>query len=288
MRVLCILLLSVLVAPAKGRADAPVGETRIYLPLVMGNYSGPIAPEGMVYIPAGSFEMGCAQGHNGGVPCTAVTVNNELPVHTVYVSAFAIDRTEVSNGQYAQCVAAGRCKAPPYWRSKTRLFYYGNPLYDNYPVIYVDWNLAYAYCNWVGKRLPTEAEWEKTARGADRLRAFPWGDKAPDCSLANFRTDTTYCTPDTVPVDSYPEGASVYGALGMAGGVWEWVNDWYGADYYSVSPEINPTGPITGTQRVVRGGSWDAFPYDLRVANRGRARPINQNPNLGFRCALDQ
>lgn len=282
LRLLCVMILLVVAFPTGGiSADPP---RPLYLPTIQNSYIY-IPPEltDIVYVPAGTFRMGCAWGYNGGYPCPAAA--DELPWHPVYLDAYMIDRTEVTNRQYAECVATGGCAPPLYLKSKTRPHYFGVMAYDDYPVIYVDWNLATAYCAWAGRRLPTEAEWEKAARGAVDIRAYPWGNTAPDCSLVAFRTDT-FCTEDTASVDSYPQGAGVYGALGMAGGVWEWVNDWYDAGYYAVSPGINPTGPITGTQHVIRGGGWDAFPYDLRVSNRGRGAPQVQNPNLGFRCAV--
>jgi formylglycine-generating enzyme required for sulfatase activity len=199
-----------------------------------------------------------------------------------------IQRTEVTNGQYAACVAVGGCSLPHELSSYYRSEYFGNPEYANYPVLYVDWYQADAFCHWAGGRLPTEAEWEKAARGSTPI-AFPWGDGGPACSLANSWDEAAndYCNGDTAAVGSYLDGASAYGVLDMSGNVWEWVNDWYDFDYYEDSPEANPSGPLLGEYRAMRGGGWYCFWNDIRTGNRHSFHPAMSYYNMGFRCVVD-
>jgi len=218
----------------------------------------------MVYVPAGEFEMGSMEGED-----------NEQPVHTVAVDGFWIDQTDVTNAQFALCVAAGACDPPAKSRSYTHGSYYGNSAYDGYPVIYVSWRQAADYCEWAGGRLPAEAEWEYAARGSDG-RTYPWGNSAPDCGKANY----SGCVGDTTAVGSCPAGASWCGAQDLAGNVWEWVADWYESDYYSVSPYSNPPGPASGTSKVLRGGGWPHYWYAVRVAVRNDNNPVRRITTL--------
>jgi formylglycine-generating enzyme required for sulfatase activity len=231
------------------------------------------SPAQLIDIPAGDYMMGSADGEK-------VSFQNEKPQHRVYLNEYWIDVHKVSNAMYAACVDDEICTAPGSDYSGWRSNIYENPDYRDHPVTNVTWQQARDYCIWAGRDLPTEAQWEKAARGLDR-RIYPWGDTI-DCSLANY----SECKiKDTTPVNRYKAGASPYGVLDMSGNVWEWVLDWYDPGYYGISPSINPGGPITGTLKVLRGGSWLNGATYVRTAYRFPAKPDQPSNYYGFRCA---
>jgi formylglycine-generating enzyme required for sulfatase activity len=247
----------------------------------------------LLYVPAGKFIMGSnpedalVKCQNQYPECELYWLTNEQPLHEVNLSAFWIDQTEVTNAMYAKCVADGVCIKPNKTRSYSRSTYYGNSEFDNYPVIYVDWDMAKTYCEWAGRQLPTEAQWEKAASWDEYnqvKRTYPWGDTL-DCSFANYSSNKSHksCVGDTTAVKSYESGKSFYGAYDMAGNVEEWVNDWYGANYYQNSASSNPSGPNSGIERVSRGGSWY---YGARSAYRNGYIPTLSTDYVGFRCSL--
>ena len=261
-----------------------IGVTyRVFLPLISTKPTPQFDPATEAPVPAGYFQMGCAAQNTG---CS----NDERPVHLVYIDGFYIDKYEVTNGRYVGCVAAGACSLPHQLSSDTRPSYFDSPAFAEYPVIAVSWDQANAFCQWEHKRLPTEAEWEKAARGASDSRMYPWGDQSPDCTLANFDREGSRgpCVGDTSGKGAYPRGESPYGALDMAGNVWEWVGDWYSAGYYSVSPASNPQGPATGTDHIRRGGSWRYNAINAGVLTRDNVVSRYAGISTGFRCVRSQ
>lgn len=230
-----------------------------------------------VRVAAGPFVMGSETG-----------AADEKPVHTVQLAAFRLDRHEVTNRRYAACVRAGACTPPALPTSHRRPHYFDAPAFAVYPVIYVSWQQADQFCRFAGGRLPTEAEWEKAARGpAPDRREFPWGNEPPDCRRANLGGAAS-CVGDTDRVGRRPAGASPFGALDLAGNVWEWVADWYAAGYYATSPDRGPSGPSTGTLKVMRGGCWESGASSLRVSCRKAELPAAWADNVGFRCAYPE
>lgn len=244
-----------------------------------------------ILIPAGTFTMGGLDVYRK---------DDEQPAREVYLNAYWMDQVEVTNGMYNLCVQDGACRPPALNSSDNRADYFGNPDFNDYPVVHVTWYDANAYCLWAGRRLPTEAEWERAARGGD-LRNFPWGDEPPNEHTANFMN----LVGDTSRVGSYAEGASPFGILDMAGNVWEWVADRYRQDYYARAPSENPPGPaaeeVFNNLRVIRGGSFQDDWIRLRLAGRSAldgpspfAQPGEDayygrsSVRVGFRCAQDE
>ena len=229
----------------------------------------------MVLIPEGPFVMGSDDEN---------ALFNAKPAHEVTLKSFWIDRYEVTNEQYARCVAMQYCTEPKDFSSASRKDYYANPDYANYPVIHVDYYQATAYCAWAGKRLPTEAEWEKAARGEDSL-IYPWGSRLSaeiPAQVNHFQEG------DTVPVDAFPEGVSPYGVYNLLGNVWEWTSDQYDEYYYSSSSSADPQAFVGGNDYVIRGFSW-SYPFSrLEIYTRNYSYILNHSYDLGFRCAQQE
>ncbi len=233
-------------------------------------------PQGMVYIEEGMSMIGAEDGD-------LHAKTDAKPRHTVYLKSYYIDLYEVTNDAYAECVEAGVCSEPQDSSSATRENYYGNESFGRFPVVNVTWNEAQAYCEFVDKRLPTEAEWEKAGLGTVDYRRYSWGNGEPK----NYTMNITLVPGDTEMGNSYPEGASPYGLVDVVGNVSEWVADWYASGYYAESPLEDPAGPADGTQKVVRGDSWNTELEQVHVTNRYALEPDAYNAETGFRCAKD-
>lgn len=288
--------------PAK--TDIPVPE--IFTPVLGDTWKRSTDKMEMVFVPPGEFIMGsnremvkyaqqlCKE--SGGdmaiATCRFAAFVDEQPAHKVSLDPFWLDRTEISNRKYKLCVAAGACLQPRLNSSFSRVSYHDNPLYEDYPVINVDFYMASTYCSWAGARLPKETEWEYGARGPESL-IFPWGNtfeksKLNYCDVnCNGLSDNTFDDgyPDTAPVGAFHSGASWVGALDMAGNVREWVSDTY--TNYQSGKAVNQSGMDTEELKIPRGGSWYDKPDDVRSANRGGELPDYFRHNLGFRCAKD-
>jgi formylglycine-generating enzyme required for sulfatase activity len=257
-------------------------------------------------VPAGEFLMG--DNFSEGDP-------DEVPVHSVYLKDFYMAETKVTNAEYSRFLAEGGYENPDYWPAGGFGEYGEKPRYweserfhgggtaggEGFPVVGVSWFEASAYCSWISHetgaryRLPTEAEWEKAARGTDQRR-FPWGPEI-DGSYANYEFSGGPYEPGITPVGFYDgsdqggfptsRNVSPYGIREMTGNVWEWCGDWYGSDFYAASPSADPVGPETGSSRVLRGGGWVDSHYYHRAANRNSSFPENRNPIQGFRCVRE-
>ena len=246
--------------------------------------------QGMVKVSAGDFWMGCRGPQ--GIDC----IDREKPYHKVYLNSFFIDTYEVRAGDYRLCVEMEACSYSGSTVDERRNYNNGR---ENHPMNFVLWNDAKTYCEFVGKRLPTEAEWEKASRGGceyyesmgmdcqnDSFK-YPWGNEEATCEFAVVNEDSSGCgEAQTWEVGSKPNGKSPYGALDMAGNVWEWTADWYDADYYDETPYENPQNNNPGTYRVIRGGAFSVEGHYSRSSNRKNYGPTSSDSATGFRCAL--
>lgn len=223
--------------------------------------------------------------------CSSATTNcpadaqGPAGARTVTLKAYEIQTYEVTNEDYKKCTDAFRCSFPVFSTSATRPTYWSNVRYVLYPVIWVDWGRADTYCKWLGGRLPTEAEWEKAARGTGGF-TYPWGEGLPNTTLANYANIKA----DTFVYWTFSSDKSPFHIYEMAGNVSEWVSDWYGADYYATAPDTDPTGPATGTDKVLRGGNWSTM-SDAQLMNFYRGHAVGDffghYNTVGFRCARD-
>jgi formylglycine-generating enzyme required for sulfatase activity len=271
-------------APAPTKPRAPESETKTPAKSQhLANGSGAQKPGGMpqppaeitgkdgapmVLIPVGEFTMGSDKGDD-----------DEQPIHRVFLDSFYLDKFEVTNGRYAKFVEAIQSEPPWGFADKETPV-----LHQDQPVRWVNWMDAMGYCLWAGKRLPTEAEWEKAARGGDG-RLYPWGNDPPTQAHAVFGLKEGA---DTVSaIGNRDKGKSPYGVHDMAGNLYEWTTDWYEEQFYTKNPAINPRGPAEGSAKVQRGGSYINSPYRLRSSFRTKGDPTEHDPNVGFRCAQD-
>jgi formylglycine-generating enzyme len=255
--------------PAKS-APASNGVSPQKAPVIAQPPSEIIGKDGapMVLIPVGEFTMGSDKGDD-----------DEEPVHRVFLDSFYLDKFEVTNGRFAKFVEAVQSEPPWGFADKETPV-----LRQDQPVRWVNWMEAMGYCLWAGKRLPTEAEWEKAARGSD-ARIYPWGNDPPTLAHAVFGLKEGS---DTVSaIGNRDKGKSPYGVHDLAGNLYEWTTDWYDEQFYRKNPAINPRGPAEGSAKVQRGGSYINGAYRLRSSFRTKGDPTEHDPNVGFRCALD-
>lgn len=250
--------------------------------------------DGMVYVQEGWFWRGscnqmtyppCYAGAPGLTNEIVTDIEDETPISQLYIDAFYINTFEVTAKEYKNCVDAGKCEIPVcIWHEDGEISNLETPGHEDHPMNCVTWFQAQDYCEFTGKRLPTEAEWEKAARGTDG-REYPWGNDEPICEY-NYG-----CSDETCPIGKYPAGISPYGVLDMAGNVWELIADWYNEDYYSYAPEYNPQGPEYSLYKfkVARGGGWESGSSAKRVAERGVSRTTELSYlTVGFRCVVSR
>ena len=232
----------------------------------------PVNQMEMVYIPSGEFFMGSPPGETGSEA-------DEYPQREVYLDGFWISLTPITNAQFNRCVEEGVCRYGASHKTNPR---YLDPRFANHPVVYVSWKAAYAYCRWTGGRLPTEAEWEKAARGPDGW-VYPWGNMRPNMHTTNAKN----MVGDTTPIAMFRNDKSFYGLYDMGGNVREWVADWYAANYYEFAPHENPPGPLFGEEKVLKGGNWLDIYRFTRAANRLSHNPESPGASRGFRCVIE-
>jgi len=242
----------------------------------------------MVTISSGWFLMGTNREDGDRHTFETNYDNTEFPQRRIWLDAYQIDQYEVSIGELLQFLQNSAHHVSPELRALIwhliSIHFIPDQALAPWPALYVTWEEAQAFCLNQGKRLPSEAEWEKAARGTTG-RIFPWGKQDPSQDIAVFGAYHVHEIPLVANVDSYPEGTSAWGVYHLAGNIAEWVNDWLGPDYYPIMPERNPPGPKSGRYKSVRGGSWKSLPVMLRGATRGGAFPEERSPNIGFRCA---
>lgn len=237
-------------------------------------------PEGMVLIPAGAYEMGSRKSLLELDPTSIFQHDRHMlgpedPAHEVILDGFFIDRHETTNAEYRKYIEKTGARTPRYMKDAE----FNQP---SQPVVGIDWKEAEEYCRWRGKRLPTEAEWEKAGRGQAPVK-YPWGNEPPDETRLNFNGNHG----KTQPVGSFENGKSAYGVYDLSGNVAEWVADWHFPEYYLFSPKENPPGPEKGTYKVIRGGNWRSNGEDVRLTYRNATTPKIRNNGIGFRCVKD-
>ena len=228
----------------------------------------------MVFIPGGTFARGRTHKlEDDGLKWVPVLLEDDRPVRKISIDPFYLDEHDVTNAQYAGFVKATHHRAPYNWPGGV-----APAGKENLPVVDVSWDDATAYARWAGKRLPTEAEWERASRGLVEGSRYPWGDRAPTAKDARFNVLDGPGAVCRLP-------RNYFGLCDIVGNVWQWTADWYAKDYYATAPDHDPQGPSSGMYRVLRGGSWDDEAKYLTCSYRSWARPAERSPNIGFRCA---